>query len=56
MPIFFFDSEFLILVLLQRPPASKNGRSFHGEVITFILVIDGIRDVFEARFIMQLCF
>jgi hypothetical protein len=53
---FFFDSEFLILVSFQRPTSSKNGRSFHGEVDTFISVIDGIRDIFEARFIMQLCF
>jgi hypothetical protein len=45
---FFFDSEFLILVLFQRPTASKNGPSFHGEVVTFISVIDGIRDIFEA--------
>jgi hypothetical protein len=54
----FFDLilNFLILVLFQRPTASKNGRSFHGEVVTFILVTDGIRDIFEARFIMQLCF
>jgi hypothetical protein len=53
---FFFDSEFLILVLFQRPTASKNGCSFHGEVVTFISVIDGIRDIFEARFIVKLCF
>jgi hypothetical protein len=51
-----FYSEFLILVLFQRPAASKNGRSFHGEVVIFRSVIDGIRDIFEARFIMQLCF
>jgi hypothetical protein len=25
-------------------------------VVTFISVIDGIRDIFEAWFIMQLCF
>jgi hypothetical protein len=55
-PNFFLDSEFLILVLFQRPTSSKNGRSFHGEVVTFISVIDGIRDIFEARFIMQLYF
>jgi hypothetical protein len=30
---FVFDSEFLIFVLFQRPTASKNGRSFHGEVV-----------------------
>jgi hypothetical protein len=53
---FFFDSEYLILVLFPRPTASKNGRSFHGEVVIFISVIDGIRDIFEARFIMQPCF
>jgi hypothetical protein len=46
--IFFFDFEFLILILFQRPTSSKNGRSFHGEVVTFISVIDGIRDIFEA--------
>jgi hypothetical protein len=40
---FFFNSEFLNLVLFQRPTSSKNGRSFHGEVVTFISVIDGIR-------------
>jgi hypothetical protein len=45
---FFFDSEFFILVLFQKPTASKNGQSFHGEVVTFISVIDGIRDIFEA--------
>jgi hypothetical protein len=45
---FFFDSEVLILVLFQRPTSSKNGRSFHGEVVTFISVIDGIRDIFEG--------
>jgi hypothetical protein len=50
---FFFDSEFL--VLFQRPTTSKNGRSFHGEV-TFISVFDGIRDIFEALFVKQLCF
>jgi hypothetical protein len=49
---FFSDSEFLILVLFQRPKASKNGRSFYGEVVTFISAID----IFEARVIMQLCF
>jgi hypothetical protein len=49
---FFFDSQFLILVLVQRPTTSKNGRSFQGEVVTFISVIGGIRDIFEARFIM----
>jgi hypothetical protein len=48
VPIFFFDSEFFILVLFQKPTASKNGQSFHGEVVTFISVIDGIRDIFEA--------
>jgi hypothetical protein len=53
---FFFDSEFLILVLFQRPTTSKNGRYFHGEVVTFISIIDGIRNIFKARFIMQLCF
>jgi hypothetical protein len=53
---FFFDSEFFILVLFQRPTSSKNGRSFHGEAVTFISVIDGIRDIFETRFIIQLCF
>jgi hypothetical protein len=53
---FLFDSEFLILVLFQRPTTSKNGRSFLGEMVAFILVIDGIRDIFEARFVMQLCF
>jgi hypothetical protein len=47
---------FLILVLFQRPTTSKNGRSFQGEVVTFISVIDGIGDIFEAWFIMQLCF
>jgi hypothetical protein len=47
-PIFFFDSEFLILALFQKPTSSKNGRSFRGEVVTFISVIDGIRDIFEA--------
>jgi hypothetical protein len=56
VPNFFFDSEFLILVLFQKPIASKNGQSFHGEVFTFISVIDGIRDIFEALFILQLCF
>jgi hypothetical protein len=56
VPIFFLDSEFLILVLFQKPTTSKNGRSFHGEVATFISVIDGIRDIFEAWFIIQLCF
>jgi hypothetical protein len=44
------------LVLFQTPTASKNSRSFHGEVVTFISVFDGIRDIFEARFIIQLCF
>jgi hypothetical protein len=44
---FFFDSESLILVLFQRPTTSKNGRSFHGEVVAFISVIDGIRDIFR---------
>jgi hypothetical protein len=34
---FLFDSEFLILVLFQMPIASKNGRSFHGEVVTFYI-------------------
>jgi hypothetical protein len=29
---------------------------FLGEVVTFISVIDGIRDISEARFIMQLLF
>jgi hypothetical protein len=53
---FFLILNFLILVLFQGPPASKNGRSFHGEVVTFISVIDGIRGIFEAQFIMQLCF
>jgi hypothetical protein len=43
VPIFFF--EFLILVLFQRPTTSKNGRSFHGEMVTFIWVIDDIRDI-----------
>jgi hypothetical protein len=28
---------------------------FHGEV-TFISGFDGIRDIFEARFVMNLCF
>jgi hypothetical protein len=54
--MFLFDSEFLILVLFQRQPTSKNGQSFHGEVVTFISVIDGISDIFEAQVIMQLCF
>jgi hypothetical protein len=54
--MFLFDSEFLILVLFQKPTTSKNGRSFHGEMVTFISVIDGIRDISEARFIMQPCF
>jgi hypothetical protein len=49
---FFFDSERLILVLVQRPTASKNGRSFHGEVVTFM----SVTDISEARFLMQLCF
>jgi hypothetical protein len=53
--MFLFDSEFLILVLFQRPTASKNGRSFQGEA-SFISVFNGIRDTFEARLIMQLCF
>jgi hypothetical protein len=53
---FFFDFEFLILVLFKRPTTSKNNRSFHGEMVTFISVIDGIRDIFEARFIIRLCF
>jgi hypothetical protein len=52
---FFLILNFLISVLFQRPTSSKNGRTFHGEVVTFILVIDDIRDIFEACFIMQLC-
>jgi hypothetical protein len=46
--IFFLILNFLILVLLQRPPASENGRSFHGDVVTFISVFDGIEDDLEA--------
>jgi hypothetical protein len=54
--MFLFDFEFLISVLFQTPHTSKNGRSFHGEVVTFISVFEGIRNIFEARFIMELCF
>jgi hypothetical protein len=46
--IFFLILNFLILALVQRPTASKNGRSFHGEVVTFISVIDGIRDILKT--------
>jgi hypothetical protein len=46
VPKKIFDFEFLILVLFQRPTSSKNGRSFHGEMVTFISVIDGITDIF----------
>jgi hypothetical protein len=53
---FYLNLNFLILALFQMPHTSKNRRFFHGEVVTFISVIDGIRDIFEARFIMQLCF
>jgi hypothetical protein len=52
--IFLFDSEFLFLALFQRPTASKYGRSFQGEVVTFISVFDSIRDIFEAQFINKI--
>jgi hypothetical protein len=54
---FLFDSEFdseraSDIILNIRPPVKMV--DFHGEV-TFILVFDGIRGIFETQFIMQLC-
>jgi hypothetical protein len=42
------------LKLFYSPTTSKNGR-FHGDV-TFISAFDGIRDIFETQFMMQLYF
>jgi hypothetical protein len=53
--LFLFDSEFDSerasgIIFNIRPPVKMV--DFHGEV-TFILVFDGIRDIFDAQFIMQ---
>jgi hypothetical protein len=58
VPNFFYDSEFDSerasgIMFNRRPPVKM--ADFQGE-ITFISVFDGIRDIFGARFIMQLCF
>jgi hypothetical protein len=53
---FYLILNFRFRYYLKCRPPVKNGRSFHGEVVTFISVIDGIRDIFESRFIMKLCF
>jgi hypothetical protein len=59
MPNFFY---LILNLILSEPPAlCLTPRSpvkmidFLGEV-TFISVFDGITDIFETRFIMQLCF
>jgi hypothetical protein len=49
-----FDSERASGIMFNRRPPVKMA-DFQGE-ITFISVFDGIRDIFGARFIMQLCF
>jgi hypothetical protein len=53
---FFFDPEFLTQIFFKRRAPVKMVDLFHGEVVTFVSGFDGIRDIFEARFIMQLCF
>jgi hypothetical protein len=54
--LFFFDPEFLTQIFFKRRAPVKMVDLFHGEVVTFVSGFDGIRDIFEARFIMQLCF
>jgi hypothetical protein len=50
----FFDSERASGITFNcRPPVKMV--DFHCE-ITFISVFDGIRDIFEARFIVKFCF
>jgi hypothetical protein len=50
--LFLFDSELASgIVFTCRPPVKME--DFHGEV-TFISVFDGIREICEAYFIMQL--
>jgi hypothetical protein len=51
---FLFDSERASSIMFNlRPPIKMV--DFHGEV-TFISVFNGIRDIFEAQFIIQLSF
>jgi hypothetical protein len=52
--IFLFDSERVSNIMFNlRPPVKM--ADFHDEV-AFISVFEGIRDIFEAWFIIQLCF